>query len=192
MGIELKQTQVTDQNRDQFYKQVYPHQLGLKQQLINIDQFDTKNVVAIDCCGWYYRDLFSEKNVLSVDPIKAALEFKLPKDKIYKLVDNRIDDKLTWPKIDVTDCTVLFDRSPILKYKTLNELTSIFDAVVETYQPKYLVVKLNTVFIDSNRLTDRFYDLATIRVKNNVVEEFCYNTRSDQLYICFAKCHDTN
>jgi hypothetical protein len=192
MGIELKQTQVTDQNRDQFYKQVYPHQLDSKQQLINLNQFDTKNVVAIDCCGWHYRDLFLEKNVLSVDPVRAALEFKLSKDRVYKLVDNRNDHKLVWPKFDADNCTVLFDRSPILKYKTLSKLTSIFDAVVDAYQPKFLVVRLSTVFIDSNRLTDRFYELATVKVKNSVVKEFRYNTYSDQLYICFEKCYDPN
>jgi hypothetical protein len=192
MGTEFKKTQVTDQNRDQFYKKVYPHQFDSKQQLINLNQFDTKNVVAIDCCGWHYRDLFLEKNVLSVDPIKAALEFKLPKDQIYKLIDNRTDDNLIWPKFAVGDCTVLFDRSPILKYKTLNELTSIFDAVINVYQPRFLVVRLSTVFVDSNRLVDRFYDLATIKVKNSVIKEFHYNTHCDQLYICFGNCYDPN
>lgn len=192
MGIDLKQTQVTDQNRDQFYKQVYPQQFGSKQQLINLNQFDTKNVVAIDCCGWHYRDLFFEKTVLSIDPIKTALEFKLPKNKIYKLIDNRHDNDLIWPVFDAGDCTVLFDRSPILKYKTLSQLKSIFDTVMQTYNPRFLIVRLNTVFIDSNRLTDRFYELSSITVKNSVVKEFHYNTYVNELYICFERCYDSN
>lgn len=192
MGTELQQTQVTDQNRDQFYQRVYPQQLCSKQQLVNLNLFDVKNVVAIDCCGWYYRKLFLEKTVLFVDPIKTALDFKLPKDKIYKLVDNRKDDVLVWPKFEVSDCIVLFDRSPILKYKSLSQLTSVFDTVVNTYQAQFLVVRLSTVFVDSNRLTDRFYDLASLKVKNFVVKQFDYNTYSNELYVCFERCYDTN
>lgn len=192
MDIKLRQTQVTDQNRDQFYQQLYKQQNDSRQQLIDIDSFSTANVVAVDCCGWHYQALFPDKNVLFVDPIKTAKEFALPRNKIHKLIDNRSDDHLIWPKFDAGDCTVLFDRSPILKYKTLNELISIFHTVMEMYQPRFLAVRLNTVFVDSNRLVDRFYDLATVKVSNSIVKEFHYNAQLDQLYVCFERCYDPN
>jgi hypothetical protein len=185
--MDIKQTQINDQNRSEFYGRLYPHETDLKDQLIDIGVIDVNNIIAIDCCGWYYKNVFPEKNVLPIDPIKTALDFKLGKDKIYKLVDNRFANILKWPKFFVDDCAVIFDRSPILKYLTLEQLTTLFNNVQQTYQPKFLIVRLNLMFIDSARLTDRFDDLSTIRVDNTVVEQFNYNANKDYLYLCFRK-----
>ena len=185
--MDLKQTQVTEQNRSQFYRHLYPHQTESKNQLIDIEAIDVNNIIPIDCCGWYYKNVFPEKNVLPIDPIKTALEFKLAKDKIYKLVDNRFNNTLNWPKFFVDNCAVIFDRSPILKYLTLEQLTKLFNNVQQTYQPKFLIARLNLMVIDSSRLTDRFYDLSTIRVDNTIVDQFHYNVDRDYLYMCFRK-----
>jgi hypothetical protein len=185
--MDLKQTQVTDQNRSQFYRHVYHHQTESKNQLIDIGSINVNNIIPIDCCGWYYKDLFPEKTVLPIDPVKTALEFKLPKDKVYKLVDNRIGQVLNWPKFFVDDCAVVFDRSPILKYLTIDQLITLFNNVQQTYQPKFLIARLKLMFIDSTRLTDRFYDVSTIQVNNTVVDQFHYNIDRDYMYVCFRK-----
>ena len=185
--MDLKQTKVTDQNRSQFYQHVYYHQTESKNQLIDIEAVDVDNIVAVDCCGWHYKNMFPGKNVLPIDPIKTALEFKLPKDKIYKLVDNRSDHILHWPKFFVEDCAVIFDRSPMLKYLTINQLKVLFNDIQQTYQPNFLIARLQLMFIDSNRLIDRVYELSTIQVNNTVISQFCYNADDDYLYICFRK-----
>jgi len=185
--MDLKQTQVTDQNRSQFYRHVYPHQTESKNQLIDIGAINVNSIIPIDCCGWYYKHMFPGKTVLPIDPVKTALEFKLPKDKVYKLVDNRMNQVLNWPKFFVDDCAVVFDRSPILKYLTIDQLITLFNNVQQTYQPKFLIARLKLMFIDSNRLTDRFYELATIQVNHTVINQFHYNADNDYLYICFRK-----
>ena len=185
--MDLKQTQVTNQNRSQFYKNVYPHQTDSKNQLIDIGAISAANIIPIDCCGWHYKDLFPEKNVLPIDTLKSAIEFKLDKDKVYKLVDNRVDHVLSWPKFAVNDCAVVFDRSPILRYLTLDQLAIVFNDVQQTYQPKFLIVRLKLMFIDSPRLTDRFYNVSTIQVNNTVIEQFHYDSNQDYLYMCFRK-----
>jgi len=188
--MDLKQTQITDQNRSQFYRNVYPHQTESTNQLIDIGNINVDNIIPIDCCGWYYKNMFPEKNVLPIDPVKTALEFKLSKDKIYKLVDNRVDHTLSWPKFFVDDCAVIFDRSPILKYLTIDQLITLFNNVQQTYQPKFLVARLKLMFIDSTRLTDRFYNVSTVQVNNSVVDQFHYNADRDYVYMCFRKKHD--
>ena len=185
--MDLKQTQVTEQNRIQFYQHVYPHQTESRDQLIDINDLDINTIIPIDSCGWRYKELFPEKHVLSIDPVKTALEFHLPKDKLYKLVDNRSDHALTWPKFVADDCAVIFDRSPILKYRTIDQLVALFNDVQQTYRPKLLIARLKLTFIDSARLADRFYDLSTIQVNNTVVDQFHYHADQDHLYMCFRK-----
>jgi hypothetical protein len=185
--MDLKQTQVTEQNRSQFYQHVYPHQTESKNQLIDIGAIDVDTIIPIDCCGWHYKELFPEKNVLAIDPIKTALQFKLSRDKLYKLVDDQFDRALTWPKFTIDNCAVIFDRSPILKYRTIDQLAMLFNDVQRTYQPKFLIARLKLTLIDSARLTDRFYDLSTVQVSDTIVHQFHYNADSDYLYMCFRK-----
>jgi hypothetical protein len=185
--MDLKQTQVTDQNREQFYRQMYPQQMDSSQQLINLDCLPSPDVIAIDCCGWHYKNLFPEKHVLSVDPIKTATEFKLPRQHVYKLFDNRVDQTPVWPRVQSNNCAVIFDRSPMLKYRSVDQLMEILNQVQQAYQPKNLFVRLNLMFVDSARLQDRFYDLATMQVNHTVVKTFEYHAELDQLSMCFGK-----
>ena len=185
--MDLKQTQVTDRNRDQFYKRVYSQQLEGKDSLINLNAITNSNIIAVDCCGWHYKELFPTKNVLSIDPLKTALEFKLPKDKIFKLVDNRNDQHWVWPKLEVSDCAIVFDRSPMLKYLTVDQLNATLNEVQRIYQPEFVIVKLKLMFVDSSRLVDRFYDIASIRITDSIVSRFHYNSDIDLLDICFRK-----
>jgi len=183
--MDLKQTKVSNQNRSQFYQQMYPHQFESRSQLINIASIDADNIITVDCCGWHYKRTFAEKNVLSIDPIKAALEFKLPKDKVYKFVDNRTDHVLQWPTLNVDNCAVVFDRSPLLRYLTIDQLNTVLNDVQQQYQPKFIVTRLKSMSIDSDRLIDRFYSMCNIQIKDCVVEQFHYNV--NYLYICFRK-----
>jgi hypothetical protein len=185
--MDLKQTQVTDQNRERFYQQLYPQQLDSPQQLININMFSSDNVVVIDCCGWHYKNVFANKNIISIDPIKTALEFRLPKEKIYRLLDNRDHDNIVWPVLSATPCAVIFDRSPILKYRTVDQLKLLFNQVQQMYQPESMIIRLNLMFVDNSRLQDRFDEVSAIRVDNTVIQEFCYNANIDQLIMRFKK-----
>jgi|688.fasta_scaffold201617_2 hypothetical protein len=190
--MEIKQTQVTDLNRDKFYKHVYCQQLDGRTRLVNLDSFNVKNFIVIDCCGWHYKKIFPNKNVLPVESARDILQYNLSDDTFFKLF-NYQENNIVWPNFAVDNCAVVFDRSPVLKYQTVEQLTSIFQQVQSTYKPKFLIARLYLNLIDDSRLVDRFYNLAQIKLDGSVVTDFNYSVKNEELYICFQrKVHDTN
>ena len=185
MDIKL-QTKVTDNNRADFYQVAYYQQLDAKDQLINLEQFSS-DCVLVDCCGWYYRDLFPDNNVIILETVKTALQFKLDLTKFNKLVDDRQDHQLSWPPVTTTRPVLIFDRSPMLKYRDIPNLVNVLSAAVEKYQADQLIVNLNTAFIDDPRLVDRFYNLSSFCIDNFVVKEFFYSTNDTKLFIHFKR-----
>ena len=185
MDIRL-QTKVSDQNRSEFYQQVYRQQFDTRSQLIDLDQFST-DCVLVDCCGWHYRDLFPNNNIISLETVKTALEFKLDPGKFNKLIDNQQDDQINWPTVVCVDPVLIFDRSPMLKYCSVSSLVDVLSDAVKKYQASQLVVHLHTMFIDDPRLTDRFYNFSNICITGFIIKEFVYNSNNDKLFIHFKR-----
>ncbi len=185
MDITL-QTKVNDTNRIQFYQQVYRHQFDDKQSLINLDMF-TNDCILVDCCGWHYQSLFPTKKIICLETVKSALQFKLDRSKFNKLIDNQTDSYIGWPKLDSVDPVLVFDRSPMLKYQTVNDLIKLLSHAVEQYHASQLIVNLDTLFIDDNRLQDRFYSLSAISIPNFTVREVLYKTNSNKLFMQFKR-----
>ena len=188
--MEIKsQTQVTEKNRAQFYQTLYSQQLDSKQQLINLEKFPNECIL-IDCCGWHYRNLFQHKKIISLETFKTAKQFNLGIDRFDKLIDDRTDLQITWPELDLIDATLVFDRSPILKYRNIDNLTDILTAAIGQYKAKHLILNMNIMFIDDDRLTDRFYNMTEIRILNFTVREFAYNTSTNKLFIQWTRNYD--
>lgn len=191
--MELKHTQITDTNRDKFYKQVYRQQLDSKPRLVDLDCFNAKNFIMVDCCGWHYKTLFPNKTVLSIESAREVQQYNITQDRFDHLFDYIDNGSIAWPNLAIDNCAVVFDRSPVLKYQTIEQLTSIFQQVQSTYQPKFLIARLQLTLIDDSRLVDRFYYLSQLRVNGSVVTEFKYNIKNNELYVCFQRnVHDTN
>lgn len=187
MDIKL-QTKVNDNNRDNFYQQVYRQQYDSKQHLINLEMFSGECLL-IDCCGWHYRNTFPKSNIKSLETIKSALQFKLDRTKFDKLIDDRQDHYVSWPKLDTVDPVLIFDRSPMLKYRSIPDLIELLNSAVEKYHASELVVNLDATFIDDNRLTDRFYNLSNINIKDFTVREFIYKAATKKLFIHVKRIH---
>lgn len=187
MDINL-QTKVNHDNRKQFYQQMYPHQFDSKSTLVNLDKFNN-DCVLIDCCGWHYRDLFANKKIISLETVKSALQFKFDRSKFDKLIDDQKDTYIGWPGLSVKNPVLIFDRSPILKYRSIDNLINLLTSAVEKYNASELVVNLNLIFVDDHRLQDRFYNLASISIRNFTVREFVYNIETNRLLIHFKKNH---
>jgi hypothetical protein len=187
MDITL-QTKVNNINRSQFYQQVYRQQFDAKQSLVNLDMF-ANDCILVDCCGWHYRDLFPTKTITCLETIKSALQFKLDRSKFDKLIDNQKDSYIGWPKLSCVDPVLIFDRSPMLKYQTVNNLIRLLSDAVEKYNASQLVVNLDTLFIDDNRLQDRFCSLAAIAIPNFTVREVLYKIDSSKLSMKFKRNH---
>jgi len=185
MDITL-QTKVNDINRSQFYQQVYHHQSDAKHSLVNLDMF-TNDCILVDCCGWYYRSLFPTKTIICLETIKTALQFRLGRSNFDKLIDNQKDSYIGWPELDVVNPVLIFDRSPMLKYQTVNDLINLLSNAVKKYNASQLIVNLDTLFIDDNRLQDRFYSLAAITIPNFTVSEVLYKIDSSKLFMQFKR-----
>jgi hypothetical protein len=171
----MLQTKVTPKNQLEFYQNVYRMQSDSKDQLVNLDNFDTDCVV-IDCCGSHYRTHF-DKNIIVLETIRSAKEFGFSKNQFDKLIDNRDGQPLTWPALSISAPVLIFDRSPMLKYLSLEDLCSTVSVAAEKYQAVSIVIRHHLFFVDDSRLVDRFYNFCNFKIKNYCVTQFLYDTR---------------
>jgi hypothetical protein len=187
------QTAPNDQNRMVFYQQVYHHQTLTKDQLINLDHLTESNVIMIDCCGWHYKNIFPEKNIVGLEAFSAFRNFRLDKTYFDKLFDDQNNSKLTWPNCQLNNCAVVFDRSTVLKYCSLEKISKVLSDVVAKYEPSTVMLKQSLTFTDDIRTVDRFYHISQLLILDYFVKTFEYNTDLDYWYVVFQKkvSHDT-
>lgn len=180
---QKRQTQVTDANSNEFQKNLY-------QPTVDLDQLTEKTIIAIDCQGWHLQELYPNKTVLGLETQFNIVDFKLTRKQFYQAIDSRNYDKLVWPKLEVNNAAVIFDHSPVLKYRSPSEINNILNTVCQQYRPNSLVVKLNLMHVDDNRLTDRFYNLTQFRIESYVVHEFSYTANAKDLAMKFYRAVD--
>lgn len=180
------QTEVTDVNRARFYQQVYQQQFNNKTQLINLNGI-SNTCILVDCCGWHYKTLFPESKILCLETLKTALQFKLDRGKFDKLIDDQKHEKINWPQVPAIDPVLIFDRSPILKYRSVDNLVGLLTDAVGKYNAIQLIVNTSTTFIDDVRLVDRFYQLSSICIPNFTVKEFSYKASENKLFLHFHR-----
>lgn len=174
--MEKQQTQVTDQNRQDFYRALYPMSDSSADQLIDLSQFGDCDCVLIDCAGKTYREQFPTSKIHILETISKAKQFQFTSEHFDKLIDTRVDDSIVWPKLEVNNPVIIFDRSPLLKYITFEVWQQFIRSAVEKYCPSKIIINQNLMFIDDCRMQDRFYSLSTFRLANYVVEQFVYDT----------------
>lgn len=177
-----KQTQITDRNRKEFQETLYQ-----QTSAVDIGVLHEQTIIAADCQGYKYQTLYPDKTVLALETMSNVRDFCIPKEQFYKLIDNRQYHKLVWPKIDIKDCAMLFDCSPILKYRTVEEISLTLDEASNRYLPTTIIVRLNLMHVDDNRLADRFYNMSKFRLGLYVVHEFAYNANTKSLLINFHR-----
>ena len=171
----MRQTKVTDQNRTEFIKRTYPSLEQGPQSLVDISQ-ETNDIIAIDCCGWYYHQVF-QKKLIMLETLSNAKSYQLSRKQFDKLIDDR-NEKLVWPKLpNLIDPVVLLDRSGILKYQTMPEFKSLTQDIIECYNPVKIMIRGYLLFIDDSRLGDRLHTwFDFFPIKNYVAEKFVYDT----------------
>jgi hypothetical protein len=182
-----QQTQITDQNRKEFFRQRYHHQTDAKDQLVDLDSLKEFTVICVDCCGWYYKTLFPHKSIVSMETIKTVKNFNLDRTYFDQLIDNQSDDRLGWPSISAEQCAVIFDRSPLLKYQTLEQISTVLNTVAHKYTPATILLEQALKFIDDTRLVDRFCHISALKINGYVVTKFVYDLDADRLGISFRK-----
>jgi hypothetical protein len=181
------QTKPNDQNRMLFYQQLYHHQRSEKSQLINLNQLTGSTVIMVDCCGWYYKNMFPEKSIIGLEGVTTIKNFKLDKTHFDKMFDDQRDDVTTWPTVRTDDCAIVFDRSPLLKYRSLEKISTLLTSIATKYQPSTIVVKQLLMFTDDTRTVDRFYNFAELAIADYFVKTFEYNAGEDYWYVMFQR-----
>lgn len=168
------QTKVTDQNRLDFYKTVYPQLTKSKDQLIQLNRHNVSSYVFADCCGWHYKTLWPDLTIFGLETLNSIKEYKLERSKFQGIIDSRDYSNIKWPNVNAFDCALIFDHSGILKYRTIEDIINVISSAAEKYQPKIIVFRSLTMFIDDPRLTDRFVELSKILIPGFVVTAVSY------------------
>ena len=181
------QTKVTDQNRIAFYQVLYQHQTNIKSQLINLDQLTESVIVMIDCCGWHYKNLFPKKSIIGFETFKSISLFKLDKTYFDKIIDNQRDNRIGWPNLVIDNCAIIFDRSPMLKYISVEQISTILNNVAIKYLPSTIVLKQSLIFTDGPRLLDRFYEIVKLSIDGYIVKTVEYYSEENYWYVKFQK-----
>ena len=187
------QTKVTDQNRIAFYQALYQHQTNIKSQLINLDQLTESVIVMIDCCGWHYKNLFPKKSIIGFETFKSISQFKLDKTYFDKIIDDHRDNRIGWPNLVIDNCAIVFDRSPMLKYISVEQISTILNNVAIKYLPSTIVLKQSLIFTDGPRLLDRFYEIVKLSIDGYIVKTVEYYSEENYWYVKFQKkidCHE--
>lgn len=183
----IKQTKVTPENREQFYLNTYSQQTRDKSELIDLSLLQQHCKIIVDSCGWYYKQHFPEQKIIALENIQTASEYQLSLDKFDKLFDGRNDSVVHWPKIEVKNSVLIFDHAPLLKYKSVQELSDLLQSALMCYNPEQLILNHNLMFVDDARLGDRLKNIANLAVSNYIVTKFYFDLEHNQLEMRFKQ-----
>jgi hypothetical protein len=175
------QTKITPSNQKQFYQATYQ----VDNPLIDLPAHGADQYLLIDCRGQDYKNKYPELDIVILETIFTAKQFQLGRDKFDYLIDSRTHNAPTWPKITTKNCMLVFDHSPILKYLTVEEISSVLESCTRMYQPSVVLLVSSLFFVDDDRMRDRLDGLVGIKIKNYVVEKFSYDTKKIELIIQF-------
>jgi hypothetical protein len=179
------QTKVTDSNRKEFYKCVYDHQTLTPESLVDLSQLGPGPKVLVDCCGWHYKNCFPNETIVSLENVKTLLEYKLHASQFDKMFDGRTDSIPSWPKLNIIEPAVVFDRSPLLKYQNLDTIKKVLESIDAEYRAKSIVLRQHLSFVDDSRLIDRFYNISKLSIDRHVVKKFNYDLDRCMLEVHF-------
>jgi hypothetical protein len=182
------QTKVTLENQKDFYQSLYKGNCTP----VALDQLPVTEYLLVDCNQEQYCKKYPNLNVVVLATLSTAKQFNLSREQFDYLVDNQIHNNLHWPKISTTNCAIIFDHSPVLKYLTVPEIINVLETVSDRYCPAIILLRSSLFFIDDCRVNDRFYNLVDIKIKNYVVEKFYYDTPTTELMIQFKIKHNND
>lgn len=181
------------ENHLAFYQQAYRQQFDTINNLVNLSSYPGARFVIFDCCGWYYKRLFPNSNITSVEKnFWATTRFKdEPNMYDYTFVSKPGVEPM-WPQITVEKSTLVFDRSSFLRYLTVEEFSKTLSDISSLCNPERIIFRVNPTFIDDNRLTDRIHNLHNLQVSGYIVEKFSYDvtTNNPLLEIIFKVAHE--
>ena len=177
----MQQTKVTDKNRIEFYKTVYPVLEMSKNELINLDLYPGVKVI-FDSAGWYYQQNFPNQIIVKIENIQTCKEYQLSKYKVDKIFTGE-----NIPKIESTNSTLVLDHPKYIKYKTPSDIKNILLDLSNKISPDIILFRINLVTVNDNKLTNRIENFISIAPTNFVISEFDFSVEQKRLFITFIK-----
>ena len=181
------------ENHLAFYQQAYRQQFDSINHLVNLSHYPGARFVVFDCCGWYYKKLFPNSNITSVEKnFWATTRFKDEPNMYDYTFVSKPGVEPSWPQITVDKPTLVFDRSSFLRYMTVEEFSAMLSHLGNMYGSERIIFRVNPTFIDDNRLTDRIHNLHNLQVSGHIVEKFSYDvtTNNPLLEIVFKAAYE--
>lgn len=169
----MRQTKVTDTNRSDFFKAVYPHQTKTKDQLIQLDKLNSNTVIVIDSCGWYYKELWSDLNVVSIETRHSIDQYHLTS--VDGVIEEDPYSDFVWPNIIHSNTAIVLDYAPITKYRTFQELTKLLADAAKCYNASTVTFRQYVCFVDVPKLGCIFEELSLLRIPGYIITEFLYD-----------------
>jgi hypothetical protein len=153
----MEQTTINNKNRNEFYKRLYPVLAMPKQTLLDVSAVMGTKII-VDSTGWYYREHFPTEHILSIEHINTCKNFKLDKSKFDKIFND-----ISFPKIDISDPTVLIlDHTVFLKYKTINQINELLSMMSERCNSYYIMIRGSMITLADHRFGDRIKDFVSV------------------------------
>lgn len=180
----MRQTKVTDSNKEDFYKVVYPVSAMSKDRLLNIEDYPGTKVI-VDSAGLTYQLNFPSQNIIKIEKIQTCKEFQFNKnhfDKLYK-------DDPNFPVIKVKG-TLILDHSPLLKYKTETELKQVIKSLTECIYTETVVLRMAVSTMGDYRFTDRIRNLINFIPDNFLIENLNYDSQTITVRLKRKKVYD--
>lgn len=171
------QTKVTDQNRFGLHSNVYNRTTKTKDQLIQLDNFNSTNFIIVDSGAQQYRQFWPNVNIVELEALNTIKSFNATPANKCKLLDDRVYNDIKWPTVNVLDCALIFDYSTFLKYRTVSDIVNLISFAANKYNANDIVFRSLTMFVDDARLTDRFENLSQLMINGYIVTEFNYNVK---------------
>lgn len=163
----IKQTKVTENNREDFYRVLYNLQTWPRDRLIDVSSYCCP-IVVIDSCGWYYRQCFENNKFILVEGVQTCKSFNLNKGYFDYLFDDRKEIP-TVPTIKTADSVLLIDHSPsIFRYKDPKTICTIISQACDAARSLIARVRIPLMLIDDHHLQDRIHDLIKIVPKDYI------------------------
>lgn len=170
------QIKLTDTNRQDLYRIAYPHLNKSKADLVQLDQYNASLFILADCCGWYYKQHWPNKNIIGLETLSSIQAFEIPRSNFQGIIDNQDRNNVRWPSVKLDgDCALVFDYSIMLKYHSVPNIVDIVSTAANKYNANIIVIRAATMLIDDCRLVDRFFTLCKLQIPNYIVTDFAYD-----------------
>lgn len=171
----MRQTKITADNREDFYRTVYPVVGMDKHELIDLNQLPGTKVL-FDSAGWRYEQLFADQKIVKLEHLNSCSSYKLERQQFdYIYTDAKV------PALELGESTLVYDNGTYLKYKTAREIKQSLAYLAERLQPSMIVLRMVTITLNDLRFDNRIQSFLSTIPDDYFVTKFDYTV--ENLYV---------